>query len=41
MKPWLLEVNASPSLSADTDADHTLKYGVIDDVITIVDFEHK
>jgi hypothetical protein len=41
MKPWLLEVNASPSLSADTEADHTLKYGVLDDLLTLVDLEHK
>ncbi len=93
MKPWLLEVNASPSLSgkslhhlqsiaiptgsvfpffrfplmisclwnklvlniysdissntyiylsiADTDADHELKFGVLDDVFTLVDFDHK
>ncbi len=41
MKPWLLEVNASPSLSADTEADHELKYGMLDDVLTVVDFDHK
>src|SRR5689334_6609431 len=41
MKPWLLEVNASPSLSADTEADHTLKYGVLDDAFSVVDLEHK
>jgi len=41
MKPWLLEVNASPSLSADTEDDHELKFGVLDDVMTMIDFDHK
>ncbi|PRP74105.1 hypothetical protein PROFUN_05313 [Planoprotostelium fungivorum] len=41
LKPWLLEVNASPSLSADTEEDHTLKFGVLNDVLDIIDFEHK
>ncbi len=26
---------------ADTDADHELKFGVLDDVFTLVDFDHK
>lgn len=29
LKPWLLEVNASPSLSANTPADKELKVGQI------------
>ncbi|KAG0560721.1 hypothetical protein KC19_9G007800 [Ceratodon purpureus] len=41
LKPWLLEVNASPSLAADTPVDHELKYGMLDDVLTLVDMEHK
>ncbi|KAH8934680.1 hypothetical protein BDL97_18G097200 [Sphagnum fallax] len=41
LKPWLLEVNASPSLGADTPTDHELKYGMLDDVITLVDMEHR
>jgi tubulin polyglutamylase TTLL9 len=41
LKPWLLEVNGAPSLSADTEADHELKYGVIDDTLSVMDFEHK
>ncbi|KAJ1470571.1 tubulin-tyrosine ligase/Tubulin polyglutamylase, partial [Baffinella frigidus] len=32
LKPWLIEVNASPSLSATTPSDLTLKTGVINDV---------
>lgn len=41
LKPWILEVNASPSLAADTPVDHELKYGMLDDVLTLVDMEHK
>ena len=31
LKPWLIEVNASPSLTASTDIDRTLKMAVIHD----------
>lgn len=36
LKPWLIEVNASPSLSATTASDLALKTGVINDVLNIV-----
>lgn len=39
LKPWLLEVNASPSLSADTDTDYQLKYGLMEDTLEVVDVE--
>ena len=32
LKPWLIEVNASPSLTADTPQDYELKFGLLDDV---------
>lgn len=41
LKPWLLEVNASPSLAADTPQDRELKYGMLDDVLTLVDMERR
>lgn len=41
LKPYLIEVNASPSVSADTEGDYKLKFGVLDDMMTIVDMEKK
>ena len=41
LKPWLIEVNASPSISADTPNDYELKFGLLDDVYTIIDVENK
>jgi tubulin polyglutamylase TTLL9 len=39
LKPWLLEVNGSPSMTANTGVDYDLKVGLLDDVFTIVDME--
>ncbi|KAK9808967.1 hypothetical protein WJX72_007153 [[Myrmecia] bisecta] len=41
LKPWLIEVNASPSLVTDTPADHKLKFDMVDDALTLVDVEGK
>mmetsp|Transcript_42701 Transcript_42701/g.96207 ORF Transcript_42701/g.96207 Transcript_42701/m.96207 type:complete len:468 (-) Transcript_42701:214-1617(-) len=38
-KPWLIEVNASPSLTANTPADYDFKFGLLDDTLTIIDLE--
>ena len=36
LKPWLIEVNASPSLSATTPSDLAMKTQVINDTLNIV-----
>jgi tubulin polyglutamylase TTLL9 len=41
LKPWLIEVNSSPSITADTPTDYELKFGLLDDVYTIIDVEGK
>jgi len=38
-KPWLLEVNASPSLTAETHWDYELKFDVINDMFDVIDVE--
>lgn len=37
----ILEVNASPSMTANTPADYALKYGLLNDTLDIVDMESK
>lgn len=39
LRPWLLEVNASPALTGTDDEDHRLKFDLIDDVLNVLDFE--
>ena len=41
MKPWLLEVNASPSLTASSPVDYELKYRLLDDMLNVIDMENK
>ncbi|CAB3230025.1 unnamed protein product [Arctia plantaginis] len=36
LKPWLVEVNASPSLQSTTHNDRILKYKLIDNIVSIV-----
>ncbi|XP_048579251.1 polyglutamylase complex subunit TTLL1 isoform X2 [Nematostella vectensis] len=35
LKPWLIEVNASPSLTSTTSADRIMKYNLIHDTLNI------
>jgi hypothetical protein len=36
LKPWLLEVNACPSLTYTTEMDRLMKYALINDTLDIV-----
>ncbi|CAG02439.1 unnamed protein product [Tetraodon nigroviridis] len=36
LKPWLIEVNASPSLTSSTANDRILKYNLVNDTLNIV-----
>lgn len=39
LKPWLLEVNASPSVSAETQWDYDLKHAMLNDAFNVIDIE--
>ncbi|XP_030625769.1 putative tubulin polyglutamylase TTLL9 [Chanos chanos] len=39
LKPWLIEVNASPSLTASSQEDYDLKFRLLEDTLHIVDME--
>lgn len=39
LKPWIIEVNGSPSMRANTKKDKELKVGVIDDMLSVIDLE--
>ncbi|RLU18293.1 hypothetical protein DMN91_008649 [Ooceraea biroi] len=39
LRPWLLEVNASPALTGTDNEDYRLKFDLIDDVLNVLDFE--
>ncbi|XP_058142848.1 probable tubulin polyglutamylase TTLL9 isoform X2 [Dasypus novemcinctus] len=39
LKPWLLEVNASPSLTASSQEDYELKTCLLEDTLHVVDME--
>jgi len=39
LKPWLVEVNASPSLTSDSPDDYEMKLGMSEDMLCAVDVE--
>lgn len=40
LRPWLIEVNASPSLSAEHATDHALKHKMLQDMLDVIDVEN-
>jgi len=41
LKPWLIEVNASPSITKSNEEDHQLKFDVLNDLVDVIDVEGK
>ena len=39
LKPWLLEINESPSFNDDTEIDKTVKGGLIEDTFRLLDIK--
>ena len=39
LKPWLLEVNVSPSFNDDTEVDKEVKGGLIHDTFKLLDLK--
>ena len=39
LKPWLIEINASPSMTANTPTDYDTKVGLLEDTSAILDIE--
>jgi len=40
-RPWLIEVNASPSLTANTKEDYKMKFELLNDMFDIIDIEKR
>ncbi|KPA78492.1 putative tubulin tyrosine ligase protein [Leptomonas pyrrhocoris] len=41
LHPWLIETNASPSLTAETPADYHLKFNMLNDMLDVIDLENR
>ncbi|UJR23876.1 hypothetical protein I4U23_026848 [Adineta vaga] len=39
LKPWLIETNASPSLTASNQEDHEIKCRLLEDMLNVIDME--
>lgn len=38
---WLIEINASPSLTASGKEDYELKFGLLNDLLNVLDLENR
>ncbi|XP_068608285.1 probable tubulin polyglutamylase TTLL9 [Brachionichthys hirsutus] len=41
LKPWLIEVNTSPSLTPSSQEDYEMKYLLLEDMLNVVDMERR
>lgn len=41
LRPWLIESNSSPSLTAETPGDYHLKFNLLEDMLNIIDIEKR
>lgn len=41
LRPWLIESNSSPSLTAETPGDYHLKFNLLEDMLNILDLEKR
>lgn len=39
LKPWLIQVNGSPAMTANTTVDKVLKLGLLDDTLSVLNIE--
>lgn len=39
LKPWIIEVNGSPSMTANTPIDKQMKMNLLDDTLSVVNVE--
>lgn len=39
LKPWLIEINASPSLDANTEDDYDMKFSLLNEMLDLVQFQ--
>ena len=39
LKPWLLEINETPSFNDDTEVDRMVKGGMIEDTFRLLDIK--
>jgi tubulin polyglutamylase TTLL6/13 len=41
LKPWLIEINYTPSFTTDTPLDYIIKKGVVDESLRIMNVSYK